>query len=163
MEGQLKQLLRVFPQCHTPPRALEAGCGDGRITTELARLGWEATGVDVEPLRVARNSHRYQNIPRLRFVWGDMRNLQSLAEGYFCAVVIAHALHMVSVSDYPSVARAVGRICHEGALLLILDSPEVVARFLDSCQGWRLVSRTGSPYELLVLQYFGQSTQPMPG
>ena len=51
---------RAWPSCsRTSPagaRVLDVGCGEGRFTSELARAGREAVGIDVaaEPLRRAR-------------------------------------------------------------------------------------------------------------
>jgi len=60
-----------------PARVLDAGCGTGRVAARLAELGYDCTGVDVDPsmLAVARREH-----PGLRWVLADLADLADLGE-----------------------------------------------------------------------------------
>ena len=70
----------VFPK---PARLLDVPCGNGRLTNELARRGFETIGVDISPENITEaRLHGQKNA----FHVGDMRNLPFSAEfdGVFC-------------------------------------------------------------------------------
>jgi SAM-dependent methyltransferase len=66
-----------------PARVLDAGCGAGRVAARLAQLGYDCTGVDVDPsmLAVARREH-----PGPAWVLADLATLHEagavVARGY---------------------------------------------------------------------------------
>lgn len=45
--GRLREILKLLPA--KPGRALDIGCGEGFVSKELTRLGWQVTGVDIIP------------------------------------------------------------------------------------------------------------------
>ncbi len=53
---QLTALLGLTP----PARVLDVGCGYGRHGVELARVGFEVTGVDISEVQLARARERAQ-------------------------------------------------------------------------------------------------------
>jgi len=59
------------------PRVLDLCCGMGRITTELARRGFIATGVDLSPslLETAREDAKYENMD-IEYVQSDARSFK---------------------------------------------------------------------------------------
>jgi Methyltransferase domain len=67
-----------------PPygQALDLGCGSGFWAVELARRGWQVTGVDLIPkaLRRARERARQAGV-ELRLVEGDVTNLEATGVG----------------------------------------------------------------------------------
>jgi SAM-dependent methyltransferase len=67
---QLELLLRLRP----PLRILDLACGQGRHAIELARRGYQVTGLDVSPylLEVARERAEASAVS-VRWVLGDMR------------------------------------------------------------------------------------------
>jgi D-alanine-D-alanine ligase len=67
---QLEALLGI----RTPLRILDLGCGQGRHAIELARRGYEVTGLDLSSylLGVARERAEAEGL-RVRWVLGDMR------------------------------------------------------------------------------------------
>ena len=67
---QLEALLRITP----PLRILDLPCGQGRHSIELARRGYEVTGVDLSPflLGIARERARSAGVG-VRWQVGDMR------------------------------------------------------------------------------------------
>lgn len=67
---QIEALLRMKP----PRRVLDLPCGQGRHSIELARRGYEVTGVDLSPfmLDVARARAAAAGV-QLRWLEGDMR------------------------------------------------------------------------------------------
>lgn len=62
-----------------PARVLDAGCGTGRIATELTRLGYDVVGVDADPamIDVARERDAYT-----RFVWADLASLELVSQSF---------------------------------------------------------------------------------
>src|ERR1035437_3957044 len=61
-----------------PRKVLELGCGTGRITLPLARIGFDVVGLDSQPEMLHKaEEHRLQSSPEVRqrlvFVEGDMR------------------------------------------------------------------------------------------
>src|SRR5437588_4376384 len=75
---QLEALLQLRP----PIQILDLPCGQGRHAIELARRGYEVTGVDLSEamLSVARERAERTGV-RARFVLGDMR--EPLQGGHF--------------------------------------------------------------------------------
>jgi SAM-dependent methyltransferase len=79
-----------FVAALAPPgaRLLDAGCGTGRVAIRLAELGYDVTGVDVDPsmLAVARD-----RAPSLSWVLADLATLDvdSLGPAQFDVVVLA--------------------------------------------------------------------------
>ena len=67
-------------------KVLDAGCGLGRISVELAVLGLDVTGVDIiqSELDAARESAEAEGVP-LRLINHDLRNF-SAPEQFDCAV-----------------------------------------------------------------------------
>jgi SAM-dependent methyltransferase len=67
---QLEALLRIHP----PRRVLDLPCGQGRHSIELARRGYDVTGVDLSPflLDVAKKRAAAAGV-RVRWLEGDMR------------------------------------------------------------------------------------------
>jgi SAM-dependent methyltransferase len=67
---QLEALLPLRP----PQRVLDLPCGQGRHAIELARRGYDVTGVDLSPflLKIAEERARADGV-RVRWLFGDMR------------------------------------------------------------------------------------------
>src|SRR6266550_2407186 len=67
---QLEALLQLRP----PLRILDLPCGQGRHAIELARRGYDVTGVDLSPflLKIAADRGRAESV-RVRWLLGDMR------------------------------------------------------------------------------------------
>jgi SAM-dependent methyltransferase len=66
--------IEALLQLHPPQRILDLPCGQGRHAIELARRGYEVTGVDLSPymLGVARERADASGV-RVRWMAGDMR------------------------------------------------------------------------------------------
>ncbi len=57
-------------------RALDLGCGRGQFTPELARRGWQATGIDVVPQAI--EAARRQGPADVTYLVGDVTDLGSM-------------------------------------------------------------------------------------
>ncbi len=95
-----------------PPssRILDLGCGYGRISIELAKLGYDVVGFDysTDLLEIAKESAKKQGV-RVDFVRGDMRQLSyedefdavvswSNSFGYFTDDENEHVIQLISRS-----------------------------------------------------------------
>lgn len=67
-------MLAQLPRDLHGVRVLDAGCGAGQMTAELARRGAEVVAVDISPalLQIAARRLPEHLAPRVRFVAGDM-------------------------------------------------------------------------------------------
>lgn len=82
-------------------RVLDAGCGTGQLTGEIARAGAEVTGIDNSPAMVAQAR---ENFPGIRFAVQDVCSLPF--EGQFDAVFSNAVLHWVTQADEAAAAIA---------------------------------------------------------
>ncbi|MCA3521566.1 MAG: magnesium protoporphyrin IX methyltransferase [Rhodobacter sp.] len=67
-------MLSRLPEDLTGARVLDAGCGTGQMTAELAARGAEVTAVDIAPalVEIARARLPDEHAARVRFASGDM-------------------------------------------------------------------------------------------
>src|SRR5512133_3550121 len=65
-------------------RVLEIGCGDGRLTVRLARLGAhiQAIDPDAESIRAARSSKPKRFADQIRYSVGSATQLKSKSESF---------------------------------------------------------------------------------
>ena len=84
-------LLGALPSDLTGCRVLDAGCGAGQLSCELARRGAFVTGVDISPslLDVARARTPEELAPQITYIAGDMLDPQ---HGKFDFVVAMDSL-----------------------------------------------------------------------
>jgi SAM-dependent methyltransferase len=100
----LEQLWLRFQ--YRPRRVLDLACGTGNATQELARRGYQVTGVDSsgEMLRVAR-----RKAPRLAFYEQDARDL-SLPERFDACVCLFDSLnYLLELDGLTAAFASVGR------------------------------------------------------
>lgn len=114
----------------TPPaRVLDLGCGEGRLSRDLKRLGFEVVGIDASPtlIRYAREAD-----PQ-----GDYR-VASATElpfdgGWFELVVAFNTL--MDLDDMFTAVREVWRVSREGgALCISVTHPATVAGKFESAE-----------------------------
>jgi SAM-dependent methyltransferase len=107
-----------------PPygRALDLGCGSGTWGVELARRGWQVTGVDFVPkaLRRARERARQAGV-EMRLVEGDVTKLGSTEVGSGFRLLLDFFLFHDELTDAQRVAmgREVTEVAAPGATLLV--------------------------------------------
>jgi 2-polyprenyl-3-methyl-5-hydroxy-6-metoxy-1,4-benzoquinol methylase len=83
---QIRKVLKKYRI--TKGRILEIGCGNGRITTNLAKLGFNTVGVDISPVYIEdakKKAARLGVTPR--FLQGDIRKIDRLVRGKFDVVI----------------------------------------------------------------------------
>jgi len=93
-------------------RILDAGCGTGQLTSEIAASGAEVTGIDSS---AAMLEQARRNAPAVRFEVADIRHLPYRAE--FDAVFSNAVLHWVPEAD--EAAESFARALKPGGRLVI--------------------------------------------
>jgi SAM-dependent methyltransferase len=108
---------------HRRRRALDFGCGVGRVTHALAEQFDEALGLDISPTMIKR-ARRLDGGARARFEVGTQRELDLLAAEDFDFVVSLLVLqHLPSPDDVEHVVGALTRrVAPGGALVLQVPS-----------------------------------------
>jgi SAM-dependent methyltransferase len=107
----------------TPPfgRVLDLGCGTGQWSVQLARRGWQVTGVDV----VAKAVHAAERRAReagveARFVHGDVAALQPAEIGTgFQLVLDIGTVHGIPPAQRAEVGQGVNADTEPGSVLLM--------------------------------------------
>lgn len=81
-----KLLHSPLNQTHAPPpyRVLDAGCGTGRMSIELARRGMAIVGVDLDEVMLAQARAK---APQLDWRQGDLSTIS--LDGFFDVIVLA--------------------------------------------------------------------------
>lgn len=137
---------------HNTKRALDFGCGVGRLSRALASRFEEVVGVDLSPgmIRLAQTINHH--IPNLRFVEVDRPGLEVLGDDRFDLVVSLYVLQHFKSDDL--VRRAVielaSRVAPEGLLLLQLPLPLPLRHRIQlRPRLYQLLGRGGWPGRLL--------------
>ena len=114
-EALLDLVERRFP-ADAPVRALDVGCGDGRLDAMLEPLG-ELHGVDVTPEMVEAAA---ANAPHGRFQVADGTRLP-FADGEFDLTFTVCALHHVEPPERPAYLRELARVTRAGGLVVVFE------------------------------------------
>jgi SAM-dependent methyltransferase len=101
-------------------RILDAGCGPGRVASELARLGHDVVGVDVDPVLIEA---AVADHPGPRWIVEDLAELDLSAHGIsepFDAIVCAgNVMTFLAPSTRPEVLRRLrGHVRAEGRVVI---------------------------------------------
>jgi SAM-dependent methyltransferase len=105
----------------SPGRALDLGCGRGLHSVQLAKRGWEVTGVDFIPRAIAA-ARRHATTAGLRvtFVEGDVTDLPaSVGTGYQFVLDIG-CFHGLTTPQRARFGRQVDSVTRPGATWLML-------------------------------------------
>ncbi|WP_112320685.1 magnesium protoporphyrin IX methyltransferase [Oceanibium sediminis] len=106
------ELLARLPEDLSGARVLDAGCGAGQLSLELAARGADVLGADISPklLALAESRVPVALAPRVEFRAGDMLNP---ALGHFDYVVAMDSLIHYRAADIAgALARLSGRAAH---------------------------------------------------
>jgi SAM-dependent methyltransferase len=147
--GYLRELLDRSGWRDPPPgaRALELGCGTGRLTAELGRAGFAALGLDISPAAIT--SARQRAGERAEFEVHDVTRPRPDLAGRFDLVLDGLALHCLTS---PAARRAALRFAvaalRPGGVLLVMtvcgDPPRVPPGSVFD-PGTRLLTTRGVP------------------
>jgi SAM-dependent methyltransferase len=118
--GPIPGLLATLP----PGRALDAGCGTGKLAVLMAERGWTVTGVDsvLKPLAVARARARTAGAEdRVRFLKADVTRLDAaLPAQKFDLLLDVGCLHGLTAAQQQAFATWATAHTDDGAQLVVL-------------------------------------------
>jgi SAM-dependent methyltransferase len=102
--------------------ALDIGCGGGLWSIELARRGWDVTGVDIVPKAIATARERAREAGvEVRFIEGDVTTLRAAGVGSgFRLLWDFGTVHGLTPAQREAVGREVSAVAAPDATLLML-------------------------------------------
>ena len=134
---------------------LDVGCGDGKVTAEIARAvpRGSVTGVDASQpmIAFAKQTFPVKRSPNLSFRVNDARQLQSLA-GRFDVVFSNAALHWVD--DHQAILRGAAVVLKSGGRLIVScggkgNAQDVLVALrpvIRMAQWWKFFRQMPKPY-----------------
>jgi len=127
IERQLAQVAAVCPDLR-PGRALDFGCGVGRLSAALATRFREVVGVDISARMIALARRHHAGVVNLAFVRNTQPDLGVFGAGEFDLVYSLITLQHVPRPFIRGYLAEFARVCRPGGLLLFqLPSREVAA------------------------------------
>ena len=133
--GFLKRLNRLIPG----GRLLDVGCGEGRHAIAAAKLGFNVTGIDYEPLALgrARRFARREGARGIIFRKADVLRLP-FTDSCFDVVQDFGCLHHQRKSDWPAYLAGILRVLKpEGYHVLSVYSPHFLF-FRGNRRPWQI-------------------------
>lgn len=116
--------LDTVQEGHQPPYgpALDIGCGSGIWSVELARRGWEVTGVDMSDAALRRAGTRIAAArARVRLVHGDVTALRESGAGQgYRFMLDTGTFHGLRPAQRAAMGRELTAIAAPGATALLL-------------------------------------------
>lgn len=107
---------KVLPR--EPGRALDAGCGTGVFSRELARRGWRVTAIDASPEMISEARSASQNTS-IEFINGALESLEPLASMESPYDLILSLSTLEYVEDDLGVIKNWSNMLKPGGLLII--------------------------------------------
>lgn len=145
------------PWCPTSGEALELGCGAGCWCIELARRGFDVTGVDLAPEAIswARQKARAAGLD-IRFVQADVLALADWADARFDFILDGFCLHCLIGPDRDRYLRTARRLLRPDGIFRVQTFCAEDVRD-PAWQGWNLDPRTRCQYrdDGTALRYVG--------
>ena len=112
IHGEARFITELVPP---PSRVLDAGCGFGRVASELTRLGHTAIGVDADEHLVALASED----PETRFFVADLSTLNLRTEQEFhCVVMAGNVVPYLADGTLPAVLERLAAHLASGGYLV---------------------------------------------
>lgn len=149
-----------------PGRALDLGCGRGQFTPELARRGWDATGIDLVPAAI--EAAKAKPTHGATYVVGDVTDLPGTGLGMFDFFLDVGCFQGLDAGQRQAEGRGVTELASPGATLLMLAFGPSRLRFLvegvsrqeieTAVEGWELL--TAEPADTAGLGWPMNTTSP---
>jgi len=105
-----------------PGRLLDLGCGPGLYAIQLARLGYQVTGIDYAPASIAyAQAQAAQQGQKIRYILGDIRQAEYAADdggAYDCAMQVYGESNVFRPSDLRKILRKIHNVLRSAGLLI---------------------------------------------
>lgn len=98
-----------------PARVLDAGCGTGRVATQLTSLGYDCVGVDADPDMIAVAERRD---PATRWVRQDLSRLELRTQAFALAVLAGNVIPLLAPGTLLAAVQRLGAHLQPGGLLV---------------------------------------------
>jgi cyclopropane fatty-acyl-phospholipid synthase-like methyltransferase len=126
--GKFSELIDREENGHLPPygHALDLGTGSGIWGIELAKRGWQVTGVDIVDKALRRAHKRVQKEGvKMRLVHGDVTALRAVGIGSgFRLVLDTGTFHGLTEEQRQAMGREVSAVAAPDATVLLLIWPK---------------------------------------
>jgi SAM-dependent methyltransferase len=134
-----------------PPygKALDIGCGTGRHALRLARLGWQATGIDVVPLAIKKARQRAAGGgAEVRFVTGDVTRMSSVVGDGYRLLVDVGCFTCLDDGQQAAYAREAAAVADPDGVLLLFAFESGTKRPLPPGMPQQRVEQTFAGWKL---------------
>jgi 2-polyprenyl-3-methyl-5-hydroxy-6-metoxy-1,4-benzoquinol methylase len=113
-------------------RVVDFGCGDGRVSTPLARLGFKVTGADASPTMLAALAEHDPDMPQVLTDGSDLyAKVGHKVDAVVCLAVLIHHERASALTILDGLCQAV----RKGGLLILdwptSDHPEEATIWID--------------------------------
>jgi 2-polyprenyl-3-methyl-5-hydroxy-6-metoxy-1,4-benzoquinol methylase len=118
----IKKILKKYNI--TKGKSLELGCGNGRITINMAKQGFEAAGVDISQLYIdeARRKSTRMHV-KTHFLQGDIRKIDKIVRGKFDVIYsIWTSIGFYDRSTDEKIFKQAARLLRKNGIFMILNT-----------------------------------------
>ncbi len=108
----------------TKGRCLELGCGNGRISINMAKQGFDATGVDISQLYIEEARKKAEKMGvKTCFAQGDIRKIDKIVHGKFDVVIsIWTSIGFYDRRTDEIIFKKVARLLKKNGIFMILNT-----------------------------------------
>ena len=121
----VRNIKKMLKKCGiTKGKCLELGCGNGRISLNMAKQGFESTGVDISQLYIdeARKKAARMQV-KVRFLQGDIRKIDQVVSGKFDVVMsIWTSIGFYDRKTDELIFKKVARLLRKNGVFMILNT-----------------------------------------
>jgi ubiquinone/menaquinone biosynthesis C-methylase UbiE len=115
--NEIAAILQVFPLAGV--RALDIGCGPGKIARDLIAAGATVTGIEPDPVQAEKN-RKQEPVPGLTFIEARAEKLP-IADASVDAVFFFRSLHHVPVESMDAALGEACRAVKHGGRVVVLE------------------------------------------